>query len=113
MFWKYIGVFVVRSINYGYRNGILSVTQRHNVITLLPKGDKTRQYLQNWRPITLLNTVHKIASDSIASKIKRYLDKSINQTGFIPNRYTGENTRTIYMILCITPRKKIYQVYYY
>ena len=109
MFWKYIGVFVVRSINYGYRNGILSVTQRHGVITLLPKGDKPRQYLKNWRPITLLNTVYKIASGSIASRIKQYLDKLINydQTGFIPNRYIGENTRLIYDIMHYTEEENI------
>jgi hypothetical protein len=111
MFWKYIGIFVVMSINYGYRNGILSVTQRHDVITLLPKGDKPRQYLKNWRPITLLNTVYKIASGSIASGIKRYRDKLIShdQTGFIPNRCTciGENTRLIYDIMHYTEEKNI------
>ena len=71
VFWKYIGVYVVRSINHGYKNNILSITQRHGVITLLPKGDKPKQYLKNWRPITLLNTVYKIASGSIAARFKK------------------------------------------
>ena len=101
MFWKYIGIFVVRSINYGYRNSFLSITQRHGVITLLPKGDKPRHYLKNWRPITLLNTVYKIASGCIANRMKKYIDKIINrdQTGFISNRYIGENTRLIYDLM--------------
>jgi hypothetical protein len=46
---------------------MLYITQRHGVITLLPKGDKPKQYLKNWRPITLFNTVYKIASGCIAA----------------------------------------------
>ena len=110
VFWKYIGTFVVRSINHGYRNNMLSITQRHGVnITLLPKGDKPKQYLKNWRPITLLNTVYKIASGCIAARFKRYLDKIINpdQTGFLPNRYIGENTRLIYDIMHYTEEEDI------
>jgi hypothetical protein len=89
---------------------MLSITQRHGVnITLLPKGDKPKQYLKNWRPITLLNTVYKIASECIATRFKRYLDKIINpdQTGFLPNRYIGENTRLIYDIMHYTEEEDI------
>ena len=109
MFWKHIGLFVVRSINYGYENNSLSITQRHGIITLLPKGDKPRHYLKNWRPITLLNTVYKIASGCIASRIKKYIDKIINQdqTGFISNRYIGENTRLIYDLMQYTEEENI------
>jgi hypothetical protein len=57
MFWKHTGHFVITSINHGYKSNCLSVTQRHGIITLLPKGDKPKHYLKNWRPITLLNSV--------------------------------------------------------
>jgi hypothetical protein len=37
-FWKHIGHFVITSINHGYKsNNSLSVTQKHGIITLLPK----------------------------------------------------------------------------
>ena len=52
-FWIDLGIFVLRSINYGYENGSLSVTQKQGVITCLPKQDKDRNYLKNWRPIIL------------------------------------------------------------
>ena len=45
-FWKDIGHFLVRSLNYGYEHSMLSVTQKHGVITLIPKGDKPRQFLK-------------------------------------------------------------------
>lgn len=41
VFSKYLGTFVVRSINYAHENDTLSITQRHGIITFLPKGDKS------------------------------------------------------------------------
>ena len=96
-----MGDFIVRSINYGYIAGELSESQRSGIITCLPKGDKPRQYLKNWRPITLLNTIYKIASGVIASRLKTVLNRLVHgdQTGFIPGRYIGENTRIVYDIM--------------
>lgn len=67
----------------------------------MPKGDKPKQYLKNWRPITLLNVVYKLASGCIAERLKTVLSKLISndQTGFISGRYIGENTRLIYDIM--------------
>ena len=45
-FWIDIGVFVLRSINYGYRTGLLSVTQKQGIITCLPKPNKCRYNLK-------------------------------------------------------------------
>ena len=101
VFWKYIGHFVVRSINYGYIKGELSITQREGIITCIPKESKDRTLLTNYRPISLLNCVYKIASGAISNRIKRTLDKLISrdQTGFISGRYLGENTRLLYDIM--------------
>ena len=65
-------------INAGFQNGELSITQQHGLIVCIPKENKSRNYLKNWRPITLLNTVYKIASGSIANRIKQVLDKLIS-----------------------------------
>ena len=64
---------------------------------------------KNWRHITLLNTVYKIASGCIANRIKQVLDKLINtdQTGFIEGRFIGENTRLVYDILQFTEEEHI------
>lgn len=103
-FYNDIKTFIKRAINEGYREGKLSVTQRQGLITCLPKGDKPKQFLKNWRPITLLNVIYKIASGCIAERIKSVLTKLISedQTGFINGRYIGENTRLMYDILHIT-----------
>lgn len=108
-FFKDLKVFIKNSINEGYKLGILSVTQREGLITCLPKGDKPRQFLKNWRPITLLNVVYKIASGCIAERIKSTLSKLISndQTGFISGRYIGENTRLIYDLMNYTEEENI------
>lgn len=100
-FWKQLGTFVVRAINLGFLQGELSITQQQGLIVCIPKENKCRKYLKNWRPITLLNTVYKIASGSIANRIKQVLNKLISteQTGFIEGRFIGENTRLMYDLL--------------
>ena len=54
-----MGQFIVRSINYGFQNGKLSVTQKEGIITCIPKDNKSRNFLTNYRLISLLNTVYK------------------------------------------------------
>lgn len=65
--------------------------------------------MKNWRPITLLNVIYKIASGCIAERLKTVLSKLISsdQTGFIKGRYIGENTRLIYDIMHYTDEKNI------
>ena len=61
-FWKDLGVYLVRSINYGLKAGKLSTTQTQGLITCIPKGQKSKKYLKNWRPITLLNVTYQESS---------------------------------------------------
>ena len=79
----------------------MSITQKQGIIICLPKGDKPREFLKNWRPISLLNVTYKIGSSCIANRIKTVLPNLINedQTGFISGRYIGDNLRTIYDII--------------
>ena len=72
VFWKYIGIYVVRSINYGYENNFLSITQRHGVITLLPKGDKPKHFL-NKRPTGLNGHLRILISQYQDSHISKHV----------------------------------------
>ena len=109
MFWKKMGQFIVRSVNYVFSKGELSITQREGIITCIPKENKPRQFVKNYRPISLLNCVHNIASGVIAHRIKGTLHKLIHtdQTGFIAGRYIGENIRLIYDIMQYTEENNI------
>lgn len=107
-FWTDIGIFIHRSINYGYRTGSLSITQKQRIITCIPKPNKSRENLKNWRPISLLNVIYKMASAVISNRIKSVLQKLIHedQKGFIAGRFIGENIRLIYDVLFETKKSK-------
>ena len=48
----------------------MSNTQKQAVITLIEKKGKDRCFIENWRPISLLNVDGKIMSKVIATRIK-------------------------------------------
>ena len=108
-FWQDIGYCLVRAMNYAYETGNLSITQKQGVITCIPKGNKDKSYLKNWRPITLLNVSYKIASSALSNRLKYALNSIINedQTGFLPGRVMAENVRLIYDILFYTEKHQI------
>ena len=108
-FWQDIGKYLLRSINYSFEIGELSITQKQGIITLLPKGNKPRDVLKNWRPISLLNTTYKIISGCIANRIKQSIDKLIheNQKGFLAGRCIAENTRLLYDLMHYTSENNI------
>lgn len=85
----------MKYIDFAEENGQLSAQQRQGVITLLPKGIKSKLELKNWRPITLLRTLYKIISGTIAERVKKVLPHIIgeDQKGFVDGRYMGEVTR--------------------
>ena len=87
----------------------MSNTQKLGVITCIPKPNKPKHFLKNWRHISLLNCTYKIASGCIANRIKKVLDKIIakDQMGFIKGRYIGENIRLIYDIMQYTEKQNI------
>ena len=97
-FWRDIKHFVIRAVNYSFSKGSLGVTQKLGSISIIPKGEKDKRYIANWRPLTLLNTLYKLVSGCIADRIKPTLNKLINpdQKGFVSGRYIGEVIRSTY-----------------
>ena len=109
VFWKQLGTFVMRAVNHSYLTVELSLVQRQGIFALIPKENKSRQNLTNYRPICLLNTVYKIATASIANRLKTVLDKLISngQSGFISGSYIGENTRLVYDLMQLVDENNI------
>lgn len=95
-FWSDVSDLVLNSLNEAMEKGELSTSQKHAIMSLVyKKGD--RQLLQNWRPISLLNSDYKIAAFVLANRLHKVLPKLINsdQTGYVKNRYIGCNIRLI------------------
>ena len=95
---------VTNAINKSLDKGILSVSLRQCVITHLPKKGKPRKRIKNWRPLSMLSVIYKLASAATANTIKPHLNEIIDETqsGFVPGRYIGESTRLVYDIMKFT-----------
>ena len=100
-FWSLLHILLLNLMNFFFINKNISQNHLMGTITCIPKGDKLRNKLKNWRPITLLNSIYKFYSGIWANRIKKHLPKLIgdSQTGFVQNRFIGENTRLTLDIL--------------
>ena len=108
-FWDVIGQIMVDSFNYAFENGSLSITQKLGVVSLIPKKDKDKNYLKNWRPISLLNNDYKIAAKALALRLEKVLPTIISssQTEYVRGRFIGESSRMIFHIMSCTKAKNI------
>ena len=96
-FWQGLGDVIVGALNEAYEKKMLSASQKQGVITLIEKDGKDAMYIQNYRPITLLNVDYKILSKVLAKRIKQVLGEIIHQdqVGYIKDRNIGEAVRLI------------------
>ena len=96
MFWNRLNQPLFNCFEEALEKGELTVSQKRGIITLLHKG-KDRKELNNWRPITLLNTDYKIFSKVIASRLQHVISDIISksQKGFIKGRNINELIRYI------------------
>ena len=99
--WFKIKTLLLNLMRHFFEHKHISQNHLMGIITCIPKGDKLRNKLKNWRPITLLNSIYKFYSGIWANRIKKNLPKLIgnSQTGFVQNRFIGENNRLTLDIL--------------
>ena len=100
-FWADLKDALFDSYKYSRIVGELSTSQRQAIIKLIEKKDKDKRYIENWRPISLLNIDTKILSKSIATRLIPVLPSVISsdQTAYVKGRYIGEGIRLISDVL--------------
>jgi len=108
-FWQLISDPFIRCVNECFEKGEMSSSQKQAVITLIEKKGKDRSFLENWRPISLVNVDAKIMSKVLATRIKNVLPNIIhhNQSGFVEDRYIGETVRSIFDLMDFTLKENI------
>ena len=106
VFWPEIGRNLVDSLNFSYRRGELSTTQKEAVITLIEKKNRVRRLIKHWRPISLVNVDVKIGSKAI-SKRRESLPHIIHydQNAFVKGRTIFDAVRTINDVIDFTKLK--------
>ena len=97
VFWQDIKQTLIESYNYSFENGTLTNSQRQAIITLIDKPDKDRRFIENWRPISLLNMDYKILTKCLSYRMTKVLNKLIHhsQFGFLKGRNINDALLTI------------------
>ena len=96
-FWPLLGDLLVKCLNYSYKHGELSASQKQAVIVLIEKKDRDRRQIKNWRPISLINVDVKIGTKVIAKRMEKVLPQIIhhNQNAYVKGRTIFDAVRTI------------------
>ena len=109
IFWPELGQWMTKLFDNYRETNKLNESQLGGIITCIPKGEKNRNEIKNWRPITLLNSTYKFYSSILAERIRSTLNNLIHtdQKGFIKNRFIGENIRLTYDMINFCNEYKI------
>ena len=75
----------------------MSHSQHRGILKLVPKKSKNPLWVNNWRPITLLNVDYKILSKTLALRLQDILLDLVHddQRGFVKGQYIGDGIMDI------------------
>ena len=107
-FWSDLKIPLLNSLNHAYEIGELSLSKKQGVITCLPKEGKQKEFIKNWRPISLLNIDYKLASSCISNRFQSIMHKLISntQSGFMKGRDISDCTRFVNDLLYETKKNE-------
>ena len=76
---------LVKSYKFSFEQGRLSPSQRQGLIKLIPKKLRDLLFLNNWRPISLLNVDYKILTQLFEAQLRDIMPDLIHpdQHGFV------------------------------
>lgn len=108
-FWELLAQPLLNAFLFALENGMLHMSARRGVISLIPKKDRDNRCIENWRPITLLCIDYKILAKVLVNRMQESLTTLIDshQTGFMPGRKISHNIRKILDIIEYTKNEDI------
>ncbi len=99
-FWPDISEFLIDVYNESFKLGELAPSQRESVLSLIfKKGDS--ELINNYRPISLTNSDYKLLAFTLSNRLQKVIGEIVHtdQSGYIKNRFIGNNIRTIQDIM--------------
>lgn len=96
-FQSYLMPYLHQLFTFFGSSGSTSGSFTEALIIVLPKPDKDPTHVQNYCPISLINQDCKLYAKILATRLSPILDSIIHpdQSGFMKNRYSANNTRTL------------------
>jgi hypothetical protein len=106
-YWKVINQDLIEAVTSFFTRGHILTEINHTFITLIPKSDKAAKVNQ-FRPISLCNTIYKIISKILAARLKPLLHKVISpwQSAFVPGRVIQDNSIIAHEVLHSMKKKR-------
>lgn len=100
-FWKNIRVTLYNAFLECISAGHLSPTMKQGLITLIPKPNKDKLLLDNWRPVTLQCNDYKLFAHVYANILDMALMQIVDecQSAFIKGRSIHNHIRLIFDML--------------
>lgn len=90
-FWLELSQLMVdECFNYSFNMGTLSTSQNQVCITLLEKIEKNIIFIENWKPISLINVDAKICSKALCNRMMKFMPLKTNPSKSISIR-KGKN----------------------
>jgi exonuclease III len=88
---------MLQAWQWSLASDMLCSSQTLSSIFLIPKKDKDKTHIKNWRPITLSNCDIKIITKAYAIRLNLVLDQVIHksQSAYVPGRNIMDNIRTL------------------
>ena len=100
-FWEDLSEMLFEMYKECHRVGLLNMSARKGLMSLIPKKGRDKRKISNLRPLTLLEIEYKILARTFALRMKTVLPNIIGdyQTGFMEGRNIGTNlTQTVDLI---------------
>ncbi len=99
-FWAVVGDDLFDVLNDSLSRGLLPLSCRRAVITLIPKKGDLRN-IKNWRPVSLLCSDFKVLSKALAIRLREAIGwiVHVDQTYCVPDRSIFDNIHLIRGIL--------------
>lgn len=96
-FWKKIQPILFKVYEKIFEQETMSRSMRKGMITLIYKQKGDKKFLQNYRPISLLNVDYKILTRVFANRLQKVIETIINknQTCCIPNRNISDTIASV------------------
>ncbi|KAL0017636.1 hypothetical protein SO802_004705 [Lithocarpus litseifolius] len=106
-FWHEVGKSVCEVVMNVFEHGVVPEFLNDTLITLIPKCPSPES-LNNYRPISLCNSVYKIISKIIVNRIRPYIGKLVAplQTAFVLGRKGIDNVLIAQELFFALDRKK-------
>jgi hypothetical protein len=105
-YWEIISQDLIEAVSSFFTRGHILTEINRTFITFIPKSDKAAK-INQFRLISLCNTIYKIISKILAARLKPLLHKVISpwQSAFVPGRVIQDNSIIAHEVLNTMKKK--------